>query len=151
MNQSNNRSSSAKKAIGCVVAFFMLLSVANAQTRGKVTVVKDPRIDSLIALRLALSKMPNNGVGNYAPASANGYRVQIFVGSNRTDAYNAQSKFNGLYPELKTYITYSEPNFKVRAGDFRTRLEASKLMEQIRSQFTSVFIIYDKINLAQSQ
>jgi len=127
----------------------MLISAAAlAQTPGKVTVIKDPRIDSLIKLRIALSKEPNaTNAGVYAPTSANGYRVQIFTGSNRNEAYNAQSKFNELYPDLKTYIIYSEPNFKVRAGDFRTRLEASKLMEQLRSQFPSLFIITERINL----
>lgn len=151
MKQSNTISSMSLKAIGCGVAFFMLLSAtAFAQTKGKVTVVKDARIDSLIALRLALSKAPNTSAGVYSPASTQGYRVQIFTGSNRNEAYNAQSKFNGLYPEMKTYIIYREPNFKVRAGDFRTRLEAAKLMEQIRSQFTSVFIISEKINLPKN-
>jgi len=151
MQQSNTISIISTKAIGYSIAFFMLLTItASAQTRGKVTVVKDARIDSLMALRIALSKMPNTGAGVYSPASANGYRVQIFSGSNREDAYNAQSKFNGLYPEMKTYIIYNEPNFKVRAGDFRTRLEASKLMEQLRSQFTSIFIIPEKINLSKN-
>jgi hypothetical protein len=131
------------------IALFILLSAtAMAQTPGKVTVVKDPRIDSLIALRIALSKEPNAAnAGVYAPTSTNGYRVQIFTGSNRNDAYNAQSKFNQLYPDFKTYIIYSEPNFKVRAGDFRTRLEATRLLEQLRSQFPSLFIISEKINL----
>ncbi|EHQ27189.1 SPOR domain-containing protein [Mucilaginibacter paludis] len=149
MKDSNTISFLRCKALRYGIAFFMLISAATmAQTPGKVTVVKDARIDSLIALRIALSKAPagaNTGV--YAPASGTGYRVQIFSGSNRSEAYNAQSKFNELYPELKTYIIYSEPNFKVRAGDFRTRLEASKLLEQLRSQFPSLFIISEKINL----
>ena len=141
MKPSNTTSSLSRKATGYGIAFFILLSAtAMAQTRGKVTVVKDARIDSLIALRIALNKNPGATPGVYTPASANGFRVQIFMGSNRNDAYNAQSKFNELYPEMKTYIIYSEPNFKVRAGDFRTRLEASKLMEQLRSQFSSLFI-----------
>jgi hypothetical protein len=151
MQQSNTTSSLSRKAVGYGIAFFMLLSLsAAAQTKGTVTVVKDSRIDSLIALRIALSKDPNTNAGVYAPASANGFRVQIFTGSNRSDAYNAQSKFNGMYPEMKTYIIYTEPNFKVRAGDFRTRLEASRLLEQVRSQFSSVFIIPEKINLPKN-
>lgn len=141
------------KVKGYGIAFFMLISaVSFGQTKGKVTEVKDPRIDSLIALRIALSKDPNNAAaGVYAPATSNGFRVQIFTGSDRNEAYNAQSKFHELYPELKTYIIYSEPNFKVRAGDFRSRLEAAKLLEQLRPQFKSVFIISEKINLSQSQ
>lgn len=151
MKSSNTISFFSISAKGYCIAFFILLSgAAMAQTPGKVTVVKDPRIDTLIALRVALSKAggaANAGGGGSAAYSGNGYRVQIFTGSNRSEAYNAQSKFNELYPELKTYIIYSEPNFKVRVGDFRTRIEASRLLEQLRPQFPSLFIIPEKINL----
>lgn len=130
------------------IAFFVLYTgTLLAQTPGKVTVIKDPRIDTLIALRLALSKSPNNNTTVTPAATGNGYRVQFFTSPNRNDVYNAQSKFKELYPDLKTYIIYSEPNFKIRAGDFRTRLEAVRLMEQLRSQFPTLFIIAEKINL----
>jgi len=150
MKKSNTLSSISRKALGYSIAFFLLLSgSAIAQvTPGKVTVVKDSRIDSLIATRIRLSK--TGGTGSYAPESGNGYRVQIFTGSNREQAYNAQSKFNELYPDTKTYIIYAEPNFKVRAGDFRTRMEASKLVEELRSQFSTLFIISEKINLPKT-
>ena len=78
--------------------------------------------------------------------SANGFRVQIYFGSNRQAAYNAQEKFKEEYPELHTYITYSEPNFRVHAGDFRTRLEAEKLQKEITDMFPILFIIPEKIN-----
>jgi hypothetical protein len=39
--------------------------------------------------------------------------VQIYSGSNRGAAYNAQAKFNKEFPEMRTYIVYREPNFKV--------------------------------------
>ncbi len=150
MKQRNNISFSLI-AQRCVIAFFVLLSAtAVAQTRGTVTVVKDARIDTLIAKRLELSR---NGSSAAAAvnSSGNGYRVQFFISSNRTEAYAAQTKFNGLYPDYKTYIIYSDPNFKVRAGDFRTKLEATRLMEQLRGQFTSLFIISEKINTSDSK
>ena len=133
----------------CGIAFFMLVSTAAvAQTRGTVTVDKDPRIDTLIARRLTFGKTGSGpaAVNN----SGNGYRVQFFISSNRTEAYNAQAKFNELYPEYKTYIIYSDPNFKVRAGDFRTRLEATRLVEQLRPQYKGLFIIAEKINLPKT-
>ena len=125
--------------------FFMLFfipALSSAQTRGKVEVVKDPLIDTLIARRSILGKT-SNITGD---EQANGYRVQIFFGSSRQAAYDAQAKFNEEYPELRTYIIYNEPNFKVRAGDFRTRLEAEKLVKEISPMFTSLFIIPEKIN-----
>ncbi|WP_448701465.1 SPOR domain-containing protein [Mucilaginibacter sp. AW1-3] len=148
MKQSNTISLLSLAAKTCGIAFFVLLSVsALAQTRGTVTVVKDPRIDTVLAKRAELSKLPNSGQSSN---SGNGFRVQFFMGSNRTEAYNAQAKFNELYPDIKTYIMYSEPNFKVKAGDFKSRLEASRLMEQLRKQFTSLIIIPEKINLPKT-
>ncbi len=122
-----------------VIGFLPLL--AAAQTRGTVEVIKDPLIDTLMAKRASFNK--NTFAGS---ETSNGYRVQIFFGSSRQAAYNAQAKFNEEYPELRTYISYSEPNFKVRAGDFRTRLEAQKLVTEISGMFTSLFIISEKIN-----
>lgn len=120
---------------------FFVPALSSAQTRGKVEVIKDPLIDTLIAKRPTLNK--SNITGD---ETTSGYRVQIFFGSNRQSAYDAQAKFNEEYPELRTYITYNEPNFKVRAGDFRTRLEAEKLVKEIAPMFTSLFIIPEKIN-----
>lgn len=126
--------------------FFMsvfLPALAFSQTRGKVVVVKDPLIDTLMARRTSLNKGVSTGVNE---ETTSGYRVQIFFGSSRQAAYDAQAKFNEEYPEMRTYIIYNEPNFKVRAGDFRTRLEAQKLLQEIRPMFNSLFIIQEKIN-----
>jgi hypothetical protein len=126
---------------------FFVLTIASAQTfaqqtHGKVEVVKDPLVDTLIAKRFEMS----SAAGVSSPIASYGYRVQIFSGSNRKDAYSAQARLQSEYPELRTYIIYNEPNFKVRAGDFRTRLEAQKLMQELQSSFTSLFIIAEKIN-----
>src|SRR5277367_6782957 len=92
--------------ISCCILF--MPSFSSAQTRGKLEVVKDPLIDTLIARRPYLNK--NTVVGE---ETAYGYRVQIFFGSNRQAAYNAQARFMNEFPEIHTYVSYTEPNFKV--------------------------------------
>jgi hypothetical protein len=147
MKQSNSPSFIQLIAKRCSIVFFVVITAsAMAQTRGTVTESKDPRIDTLLAKRLELSKLPHNDQAT-AQVSSNGFRVQIFMGISRTDAYNAMARFNDLYPDIKTYIIYTEPNFKVKVGDFKARLEATRLMEQLRSQFTSLFVLSEKINL----
>lgn len=118
---------------------FFIPAVSFSQTRGKVEVIKDARIDTFAARRFELNKAGNT-------AAMNGYRVQIFTGGNRKEAYNAQAKFQEEFPDIRTYVIYNEPNFKVRVGDFRTRLEAEKLEEELRKSFTGLFIISEKIN-----
>jgi hypothetical protein len=133
----------------CFFFMFLFSSVLTfGQIRGKVQVVRDPLFDTLLAKRAALNKGGSSSVGgNLSPY---GYRVQIYSGSNRNLAYSAQAKFNREFPELRTYIVYREPNFKVRAGDFRSRLEAEKLMQEIRPLFSGMFIISEKINPPQN-
>ena len=122
--------------------------IALAQTRGTVTVVKDPRIDTIIAKRLALSKKEANVTikPNGAIVSQMGYRVQVYYGSDRRAVFKEQARFASFYPNLMTYITYKEPNYYLRAGDFRTRMEAQKLMAELRSTYPTLFIFHEKIN-----
>ncbi len=148
--------------------FFIVIfipAIAYAQKRGTVEVIKDPRIDTFIARRsnlkvshvaaktIATAVPPITGTAAiYLPITGpkvqiNGFRVQIFTGSDRKDAYDMQAKFQEKYPGVRTYITYIEPDFKVRVGDMRTRLEAEKLMQELRKDFVSLFIIQEKINI----
>jgi hypothetical protein len=127
---------------GCCFFIALFFSApAYAQTRGKVEVVKDARIDTFAARRAELNK-----AGGADGTTGNGFRVQIFSGENRKDAYNAQAKFLEQFPDTRSYIIYNEPNFKVRVGDFRTRLEAEKLQGELSKWFTGMFIINEKIN-----
>lgn len=125
------------------VLFWSAISFAQIQTRGEVEVIKDPRIDTLIAHRLLATKSP---AGKTVNGSAYGYRVQFFIGSDRNEIYAKQAEFNQLYPDLRTYIIYQEPNYKIKAGDFRSRLEAQKLMRDLRPQFPTLFLVSEKIN-----
>lgn len=130
---------------GCI--FFITIfipALAQAQTRGTVEVIKDARIDTLVARRAGLKAAGTMPVA--AATTGYGYRVQIYSGSSRKEAYDVQSRFMNEYPGMRTYITYTEPNYKVRAGDFRSRLEAERLMQELRGRFTSLFIIGGKIN-----
>lgn len=119
-----------------------------AQTKGEVTVIKDPLIDSLIAKRIELNIKRPASTNSATPVIFNGmgYRVQVFYGSDRREAFNEQAKFRAMYPKIMTYISYKEPNYYLRVGDFRTRMEAQKLMTELRANFPTLFIFREKIN-----
>ena len=139
-----NKAAQVYKAIlrvsGCCFFIGLFFTfTANGQTRGKVEVVKDARIDTFAARRVELNKAGD-------AITLNGFRVQIFTGENRKDAYNAQAKFLEQFPDAKSYVIYNEPNFKVRVGDFRTRLEAEKFQDELKKWFNGMFVIQEKIN-----
>lgn len=125
-----------------------------AQEKGQVTILRDPMIDSLIAKRIALNtKSTPAAPSTAAPGktvapivSQMGFRVQVFYGSDRRKVFSEQARFKSSYPALNTYITYKEPNYYLRVGDFRTRLEAQRLLNELRPSFPTLFIFREKIN-----
>lgn len=127
---------------GC---FFFMPIMVKAQTRGTVEVIKDPLIDTFAARRSSI-KVSGTSSATTSSNSSYGYRVQIFNGPNRKEAYAAQERFQNEHPGMRTYISYPGPNYKVHAGDFRSRLEAEKIMQELRGSFTGLFIIRGKIN-----
>jgi hypothetical protein len=127
-------------AIFC--ACFFMLSSAFGQTPGKVEVIKDPLIDSLIAKRISINNSRTSG-------TSAGFQIQIYLGPDRQDAYDAQNRFKSLYPGTTTYLSYTEPNYKVQVGDFRSRMEAQKLTNELKQYFPTVLIIPATINQSQ--
>ena len=76
-----------------------------------------------------------------------GFRVQIasFSGTNsKTSAFDLRDRFMLDYPALQAYIVFDEPNFKVKVGDFRTRLEAYAFLQQIKDVYKG-YIVRDNI------
>ncbi|PRD53809.1 SPOR domain-containing protein [Sphingobacterium gobiense] len=74
-----------------------------------------------------------------------GFRVQIFSGSSRSDAYAVQSRFQTSYKDIGSYVSYDEPNYRVKVGDFRSRSEATSFMRELRSQYSNVFVFTEDV------
>lgn len=78
-----------------------------------------------------------------------GYRVQIFSGNKKQPAREVQSKFTRLYSKTKAHSDYHAPNFRVRVGDFRTKLEAVQFQKEIQKHFPDCYIVKDVIDPEQ--
>lgn len=112
--------------------------VTTSESDSSVVITKDERVDDLIKKQKEL---------NLQKQTIPGYRVQIYFGANRPKAAEIKNDFNSKHPEKTSYITYQQPNFKIRVGDFRTRLEAQKFLKDIEGQYATSFIVQDEIKL----
>ena len=77
-----------------------------------------------------------------------GYRVHLYMDSGnraRMNTQQEQEEFAEKYPDIPAYIVYEEPYFKLRAGDFRTRLDARRFLEKIRRDYPAAYIVVDRI------
>ena len=117
--------------------FSFLITTATAQS-GRVTVTGDVAVNEMVARHIEL----NNRVKTMP-----GFRVQIasFSGINsKNSAFSLRDRFMTDYPMIQAYIVYDEPNFKVKVGDFRTRLEAYAFLQEIKEVYKG-YIIKDNI------
>lgn len=83
-----------------------------------------------------------------ADRTLNGYRVRIFFDnkqSARVASEETLKRFESMYHDVAAYRTYANPYFKVTVGDFRTKSEAMALLERIRYEFPSAFVVKENI------
>ena len=76
-----------------------------------------------------------------------GYRIQIMNSSNREDAYEKKAKVYRHFSKFKGYIVYDQPYYKLRIGDFETKLEARKFLKEVIQTFSTAFIVRDEIKI----
>lgn len=86
---------------------------------------------------------------NQAKRTMPGYRVQIFFGPQRVKANEVKSDFLNLYPNTGAYLVYHQPNFKIRVGDFKTRLEAMKFLKELQPLYSTAFLVKDEVKLPE--
>lgn len=102
----------------------------------KVSVIKDAGIENVLQTYKSSYTL-------------NGYRIQIFSDNKKQPAREEKAKFLNLYSSVKAHEVYQQPFFKIRVGDFRTKLEAYKFQKEIQTQFPNCFIVKDEIEVDQ--
>ena len=125
------------KSLIILFSFLLIFTgVSNAQNAAH----DDIRVDELLQLHIAY-----NTTFPVMP----GYRIQLFMESGNTALEKAEKvteKFKGKYDNVSAYITFGEPYYRVRIGDFRTRLEAIKFLDMIQRTYPQAWVVKDKIN-----
>ena len=120
-----------------VLFFFAVLVAINCCAQdGKITVVQDSSIKRVLNLYQTFAKEKRQ---------VNGYRIQLVSNNNRKELLNLKAKFIQEYPDQMAYIEYAAPQFKLRIGDFKTHAEADMFLSEVRINFSSAFIVPDKI------
>ncbi len=116
------------------ILVFMLGSTFGFSQQGNIEINHDKKIDVLLNLVKDMNKNDKD---------SDRYKIQIYSG-NRSGAQNAQNEFGEAYANWNASMQYETPNFKIWAGNFRTRLEADRALQQIKKKFPSAFIFKPK-------
>lgn len=104
------------------------------RSRGHIQVVGDVAVDQLVKRHIEL---------NERVRTIPGYRIQVASlsgTSSKNRAFDMKERIHMNYPGVEAYVVFDEPNFKVKVGDFRTRLEAYVFLQHIRGEFPGTII-----------
>ena len=136
------------KKIFLLLAFCLGLLASHAQSSDSLKVftvdsniVQDKRVNELVLKHVLINEARKG--------KTKGYRVQIHFGQEKAKALEVKSKFVAQHNNIPSYLDYQQPYFKIRVGDFRTKLEAYKLLQEISVDFSGSFIVTDDIELPQ--
>jgi hypothetical protein len=112
----------------------------NTPIKGKLTVIQDARMANITEF-IGRKKESIEG------PRISGFRIQIFFAESRTVAQSQKASFLSAYSEHKAYIDYMAPNYRVRVGNFRTKLQAECFKQKMIAIYPTCIVLKDKIEL----
>lgn len=125
-----------------LTVLFSFISVCCfSQNEGYVIIEQDQRIEQLIQRQREI---------HVADSTIDGYRIQIFMESGNDAVEHANmviEEFKLKYADLPIYLVFGQPYYRLRVGDFRTRLEAENIFRTLSKDYKKAFITSDRIQL----
>ena len=69
----------------------------------------------------------------------NYYSIQVFSGGYN-QGYSISKNVNEKYFGDSIYFYFETPNYKVRVGKYKSKIEAEKKLKEIKKEFKSAFV-----------
>lgn len=129
----------AKYLLLFTITIFSFRAFTQTQQEGSVKIIQDNRIEKVLDLHKQFKT---------DHPEIDGFKIQIFMDSGNDAVEKAKlvvENFTINFPETPVELTYGAPYYRVRAGNFRTRVEAEGVLKNILPYFSQAFIIKDKI------
>jgi hypothetical protein len=116
------------------------LNFVQSGTPGEVKVSKDSRIDALSTF----AGTPQNGNSS---VKIKGFRIQAALDKDKNRINQLRAEYLSRFNEQPAYIDFLAPNFRLRIGDFRSKLDAQAYFEKIKGIFPDGVIVMEDIDL----
>ena len=139
------------KSLFTIITLFVSFNLFSQDTTwhktadtSSVIVHKDHRIDLLVKKQIQI----NEETSREARRVGKGYRLLVINTTKRDEAAAAKTTVYTFFPELKSYLLYQSPYFKLKVGNFKDRKEAEDYRERLQKYFPrGVFIMNDTIEV----
>ena len=118
------------------ISLLILSAMTSLKAQSNVVINEDAEVSRMMA------RMVEN---NRFAESIDGWRIQILATTDRRKMEDARQKFLADFPGIKVDWKHEKPYYKLRVGAFATKLEASRLLYQLKSAYPSAYPAKDLI------
>jgi SPOR domain len=133
-----------KKFIGMALLLISAHSFSQSDTTGSVVVHKDARIDQLIKKQIEINEVTTRDSRRYVQ----GFRIQVINTNDRNKAMDAKTRIYQEFPELKAYLMWKAPFYKLKVGNFKDRKDADDYLLNIQRIFPAgAYVVRDVIEV----
>ena len=101
--------------------------VDSSRPAGKVTIIKDSRLDELAKIEAGF----NDVIVAKSKTTAKGYRLMLLSTNDRTLAMKVRTQLLQRYPDQKVYMSFQPPYIKLKFGNFLDKGEAEDYRKEI--------------------
>lgn len=113
------------------LTFLLLLSHKSHCQAGKVTITQDPKFEQLLNEKRKI---------NSSITINDRYKIQIFNGDTEASKKTLYD-FKRENKNMDATIVFSTPLYKVWVGNFKTRIEAEKNLNDLKKKYPNAFLI----------
>jgi hypothetical protein len=114
------------------VLFFCIASHAQVQ------ITEDPTVASLVQRHVDQNRMST---------TISGWRIQLLATTDRRKVENEESKFIQRYPLIQVDWVHSKPYYKLKAGAFSNRLDATRLLKEFNKYYPSALLTKSDVRI----
>ncbi len=113
------------------IVFLVFLSEKSSGQVTKASISQDPKFEQLLNEKRKI---------NSSITVNDRYKIQIFNGDSENSKKNL-TDFKRENKNMDATIVFSTPQYKVWVGNFKTRIEAEKTLNDLKKKYPNAFLI----------
>ena len=123
-----------------IVSLATLLLITSFVISQNIIVKETPGITQLVEKHIEL---------NRATLTIDGWRIQLFATTDRSKLEGARGTFINRYPNMPVDWVHASPWYRLRAGAFATKLEATRTLNSLKIYYPDAYLAKDKIKTSE--
>lgn len=116
------------------IIIVLLCGFASLQAQGEINISAEGSIDQMMERWSQI---------NRSKQYLDGYRIQLVATTDRQKVEREKQRFENLYPGVFVDWTHVVPYYRLRAGAFVTKLEATQMLYKIKQDYNSAYMVKD--------